>query len=320
MIWNPRPDSDAVGRLAFGPRLLIWAALALALPALKAAPDNALSRYTYEDTKHLVSFVESAAALVEHEGERAFQEFGRSGSEWWNDKYYIFVYSPAGDVVFHPVAPNLVGRNLLDLRDANGKPVTRLIADIARQPEKNASGWIFYLWEYQTQLIPLWKSSYVRKAVAPDGRTYLVGSGLYNMKIEKAWVERRVKMACTLLAKEGKAEAFKAFLDASSPFVFLGTYVFVLDGQAHTVVDPAYPTLSGRDLSEFKDAVGMPVMQELLRKLDGASEAWVQYLWPKPGDPLPRRKLIYARKVRLDGETFIVGSDFFLATPIWMKG
>ena len=34
---------------------------------------------------------------------------------------------------------------------------------------------------------------------------------------------------------------------------------------------------------------------------------------------LTSRKLIYVRKVAVDGETLVVGSDFFLATPIWMK-
>jgi hypothetical protein len=31
------------------------------------------------------------------------------------------------------------------------------------------------------------------------------------------------------------------------------------------------------------------------------------------------RKLLYVRKVVTGGETLVVGSDFFMATPIWMK-
>jgi signal transduction histidine kinase len=128
-----------------------------------------------------------------------------------------------------------------------------------------------------------------------------------------------VKQACVLLQAKGKGEAFKAFMEASSPFVFLDTYIFVLDENGHTLVDPAFPTMTGRDLSQFGDAVGMPAIQELLHKLVDHEEAWVQYLWPKPGNHLPSRKLIYARKVILDRQTLIVGSDFFLASPIWMK-
>ena len=77
--------------------------------------------------------------------------------------------------------------------------------------------------------------------------------------------------------------------------------------------------MTGRDLSDFKDAVGFPAIRELLKKLTQADEAWVQYLWPKPGSATASRKLIHARKVSVGGETLVVGSDFFLATPIWMK-
>ena len=60
-------------------------------------------------------------------------------------------------------------------------------------------------------------------------------------------------------------------------------------------------------------------MRDALAKLAHADHAWVQYLWPQPGRPVPTRKLIYLRKVDVDGETLIIGSDFFLATPIWLK-
>ena len=39
-----------------------------------------------------------------------------------------------------------------------------------------------------------------------------------------------------------------------------------------------------------------------------------------PGKALPSRKFLYVRKVQVGGETFLVGSDFFPATPLWMKG
>ena len=283
-----------------------------------SAPDK-LSGYAYEDTRRLVALVEEAATLMEQKGKDAFRDFGQKGSKWFTDPYYFFVYKLDGTCVFHPVEPGLVGKNLGDLRDMNGKPVVRLITEIGESPEKDASGWVFYLWPDKTQLIPQWKSAYVRKAVTPDGRTYVIGSGVYNVKIEKAFVEQRVRMACDLLQAEGPDAAFHEFRDPATPFVFLGTFVFVLDMEGRTVVDPAFPTHAGRDLSQFEDAVGRRPMQQILEKLQTADDAWVQYLWPKPGSSLPSRKLVYVRKANVSGQTFIVGSDFFLATPIWMK-
>lgn len=303
-------------------RATVLAALAVSLIAGCArsrTPTDDLSQYQYEDTKRLVVLVDSAAALLQREGERAFVAFDQRGSRWFNGSSYIFVYTPNGTSVFHPVEPALVGRNLIDLKDMNGKPVVRLIADIAKKPGPNAAGWVFYLWEDQPQLTPMWKVSYVRKAIAPDGKVYLVGSGSYNMKTEKVWVEDRVRLATQLLERKGPKVAFKEFVDAASPFVFLDTYVFVIDREGRTVVDPAYPNMAGRSLLQFRDVVGMPVIQILLQKLADARSAWVEYLWTKPGESLPSRKLIYARKVTVGGKTYIVGSDFYLATPIWMR-
>ncbi|MBI3802029.1 MAG: cache domain-containing protein [Deltaproteobacteria bacterium] len=282
-------------------------------------PDDKLSPYTYEDTKRLVTLVEEAATLVEQQGEEAFKEFERKDSKWFNETYYLFVYTEDGTCVFHAVEPELVDRNVIDLRDMDGKPVVQLITDFGKKPENDAGGWVFYLWGDKTQLIPHWKSAYIRKVVAPNQRIYLVGSGIYNIKIEKVFIEERVKMACELLQSKGKDAAFKEFRDPASSFVFLGTYIFVLDEQGHTLVDPAYPTLAGRDLSQFQDVVGLHVIKEVLQKLTRADEAWVQYLWPRPGSAVPSRKLMYTRRIKVGSETLIVGSDFFLATPIWMK-
>jgi signal transduction histidine kinase len=298
---------------------VLLAAVAFIVSSAPGAAAERLSAYTYRDTRDLVSLVEDAARLMEREGERAFTKFAEPDSKWRNDDYYIFVYEVDGTCVFHPVTPELIGKNVIDLKDMNGKPIVRQITDVGRKPENDASGWVFYLWQNQTQLIPSWKSAYVRKVIGPDGKTYVLGSGSYNIKVEKIFVEERVQMAADLLKSAGKAEAFKEFRDPASPFVFLESFIFVLDEQGHTLVDPAFPTMAGRDLSQFQDAVGFFAIREVLKKLAKANEAWVQYLWPKPGSSVTSRKLVHVRKIDIGGETLVVGSDFFLATPIWMK-
>jgi len=278
-----------------------------------------LSQYLYEDTKQLVRLVEDAAALMERDGTAAFPEYRKPGSRWLNEKYYFFVYDAGGTCVFHAVSPELVGRNLMGFRDMHGKPVIRYITDVGRQPARDANGWVFYLWPDKDGLMPKWKGAYIRKVVAPDGRQYLIGSGIYDPKMERVFVQQNVQRAAELLGREGKEAAFSAFRDLASPFSFLDTYVYVTDDQGRTVVDPAFPEIRGRNLTGMKDAIGRPVMAEVAGKLRTHDEAWAQYLWPKPGAALPSRKLVYARKIRVGGETLILGSTFFLASPIWMK-
>lgn len=299
--------------------LLVFGLLAGLLLASPARADPMVSRYLYKDTQNLVDLVEEAASLIETEGEDAFGEFGVPNSRWLNGSTYLFVYAEDGTTVFHPISPELLGKNVSNLKDIDGKPVVQEIVAIARKPGRMAHGWVFYRWQDQRQLTPIWKSSYVRKAVTPQGKTYVVGSGLYDIKVERSFVEDRVNLACELLMREGKEKAFATFTDTSSPFVFLDTYIFVLNETGETVVDPAFPTLGGRHMQDFADVVGFQPIRDLLQKLRHEDSAWVQFLWPKPGDVLPSRKLIFARKVILGGETFIVGADLYIATPIWMK-
>ena len=94
-------------------------------------------------------------------------------------------------------------------------------------------------------------------AGACKGNTqFRFGSGLYDIKVEKSFVEDRVNLASKLLLTEGKDKAFAVFKDSASPFVFLDTYIFVLNEQGDTLVDPAFPTLSGRHMLDFKDITG----------------------------------------------------------------
>jgi signal transduction histidine kinase len=284
-----------------------------------AQTDDKLSPYLYKDTRRLVSLVEDAADLMEQRGTNIFREFGQENSRWFNDNYYLFVYDVDGNCVFHPANPELVGRNLMGLRDMNGKPVIRWVTDVGRGTNDDASGWVFYLWEEGRELSPMWKSSYVRKVAAPDGKTYVLGCGVYDIKIERAFVKDRVDLAVALVQAKGKDAAFSDFRNSSSPFFFLNAYIFVLDINGRALVDPAYPTLVSRNLQDFQDEVGRYVVREMIQKLESSDEAWVQYMWPKPGDTLPSRKIAYVRKVRVGDETLMVGCDVFMATPIWMK-
>jgi hypothetical protein len=72
-------------------------------------------------------------------------------------------------------------------------------------------------------------------------------------------------------------------------------------------------------MSNFRDAVGRPVVREVIEQLKTSDSAWIQFLWPRPGETVLSRKMMYVRKVHAGSEPLLVGSDFFVATPIWMR-
>jgi len=275
--------------------------------------------YLYEDTIHLVNTVEEAAQLIETDGEKAFEKFSRKDSKWFNDKIYLFAYDINGTCLFNPASPHIVGVNLINMTDITGKPVIRMITDIAKKPQKDASGWVFYYWADRSQFDPLWKSSYIRKAISPDNRIYLIGSGLNDIKTEKLFIKENVDNAVNLIRERGQDAAFNEFRDPASSFCFFNSYIFVIDSAGRILVDPSFPGLSERNMLNFKDAVGREIVKEMIDKLSKSDDVWIQYLWPKPGESIPSRKLLYCRKLIVNSETLYVCSDFYLATPIWMR-
>ena len=55
---------------------------------------------------------------------------------------YFFLYDLAGVNLMHPRQPELVGRNLIDLRDSGGEPTIRMLLERAR----SGGGFVVYRW------------------------------------------------------------------------------------------------------------------------------------------------------------------------------
>ncbi len=302
------------------PWLLSLVCLLGSSTSLGARHEDRVASYAYQDNRQLVRLVEDAATLIEGHGSAAFPTFATKGSKWFTDGNYLFVYDERGINVFHPVEPELQGQDLSALKDIEGRSVVAQVIAIASKPEPDASGWIFYLWEGPWHTRPMWKGSYVCKAIAPDGKVYLVGSGLYNIKVEKAFIRDSVDRAAALLQQLGKEAAFEQLRDTASPLHVMDSYIQVTDEEGNVLVDPLFPNLlHKRNIAKQLDLIGKNVFQETREALREKDATWSSFTQPKPGSGLPEKNLIYTRKVRTGDETFYVGAGYVPASPIWLK-
>lgn len=130
-----------------------------------------------ERAKQLMALVDKAAALVEGKGKEAFNEFKKQDSEWLRGETYIFVNDMKGTNLFHPIQPDLQGKNLMDLKDANGKAITKEMVNLLKVRD---SDWMEYMWPKPGETQPSRKLSYIKKAKMPDGETVIVGAGIYT--------------------------------------------------------------------------------------------------------------------------------------------
>ena len=89
-----------------------------------------------DTTREIVSLVKRASALVHEKGEGSFMDLRIPGSPWRQGEKYIFVLNPDGKMIVHP-DPDLEGKNQLELKDINGKPIIRGLLDaVTKFPDK----------------------------------------------------------------------------------------------------------------------------------------------------------------------------------------
>ena len=263
------------------------------------------------ETAELVALVSKAADLIRIKGETAFNDFNQTGSSWRHEETYIFVLDPEGNMLVHP-DPELQGRNQINLKDVNGKPIIRGLLEAATAISGKPDGWYHYEWNVPGGLLPRWKSSYVQFVKSPAGKGYIVGSGVYNDRMERAFVIDVVRNAIGLIEKNAEA-AFKAFHDPTGPFIAKDAYIFVLDPNGLELVNPAFPSLEGRNVMDMKDTEGRFLVREMLQVVKTRGAGWVNYMWPKPGESVSTLKSTYVSKAKIGKNWLLVACGVYLA-------
>lgn len=265
----------------------------------------------HKDTRELIGLVRDAAKLIEQNGDSSFAEFKQKGSKWLHDDAYIFVLDRNGFVYLNPPRPELEGKNQIELKDLTGKSFIKSFVNKTTGYSNKREGWSHYVWYKPGEENAMWKTSYVKLVKAPSGKEYIVGSGLYNMKMEKVFVVDVVDEAAELIRKHGR-KAFVQLQDPLGDFNYLSTYVFVLDSTGKDLINPAFPGFEGRSVLDLKDSQGKYFIKDMMKALEQTDAVWIDYMWPKPRQAAHSKKSTYVRKVMFNKEVFYVGSGVYL--------
>ena len=90
------------------------------------------------------SLVKQAAAFVKYQGKgKALAEISKPRGAFDKGELYVFAYDLQGVMVAHPKNPALIGKNLIDVPDNDGKLFRR---DIVEKAKLKGSGWVDYMY------------------------------------------------------------------------------------------------------------------------------------------------------------------------------
>lgn len=180
---------------------------------------------------------------------------------------YVFTFDTEMNAIAHP-DPDIQGRNLIDLRDTDGKEFIREMQDVAL----GGGGYLDYKWIRLGEETPSPKVAY---AVPYEPWGWILGNGLYVDDIDSQAADR--------------LESAKGVLAETLGDIALGEsgFFFILDESGEQVITPA-----GRDLTTLTStAEGRAYVDQIMQSvpatdgaiatftesasLDGREAAWV---------------------------------------------
>jgi cytochrome c len=140
----------------FRPLLALFVSLAFVTGA--SAQDNG----TREEAK---AMTEAAIAHLKKAGnDKAFDDFTKDKANWNKKDLYVFLFDTDGTIKAHGVNEKLVGKNLIGLKDQNGKEFVKEFVVVANKGE----GWVDYDWAHPVSKKVEGKTTFVKRVAGTN--------------------------------------------------------------------------------------------------------------------------------------------------------
>jgi signal transduction histidine kinase len=137
----------------------------------------------------------------------------------------------------------------------------------------------------------------------------LASGAVAGEKATPAEVIQKVSEAVALVQEKGEEAAFTIFRDKNGPFVWKGSYLFVIDFDGIMLMHPIVSKLEGRNQLNVKDVNGKMFNAETLALAKGPGSGWVDYYWVKPGEKKASPKVSYVKAV--PGKNMLIGCGIY---------
>lgn len=252
---------------------MVFLLFALALPSHAADAPPAPVIKTELETR-AERLLDVATRHVEQKGEAGTRDFGRQSEFVDRD---LYAYALRVDGLFLASGGSsavLVGENVLDQTDSDGKPFFREMIETAL---RDGHGRVEYRWYNPADSRGEPKLTLFRKV-----GDIIVAVGFYPPRATP--VEARALLSKAVDAVEqSRNSALASFQDLGSSFLRNDLYVFVVDVDSGRILaHGATPALIGTDGLQVRDHAGTPIIVEMIRVARENDSGELAYSWPNP--------------------------------------
>lgn len=231
---------------------------------------------------------------------KAFVDFSSPISSFNEGDLSIVIYDFEGNNLANGEYPILVGKNLLDRKDKNGKLVIQEIIKKAR-----IDGWGFVTTVDKNSS----KKIFIKTLDTSEGKI-IIGVGVY-IQSKYLTAESMVEKGLLYLSSNSMVEALNAFTDTKGEFYFGDIYMFMYNVEGIALVNGEHKNMIWHDYIRTKDDKGGIIIKNLIQ-LAQKGGGW--YIYPTRNS----QRRVYVRPIFIENkhtkrkEMFILGSGYFL--------
>ena len=197
---------------------------------------------------------------------------------------YFFMYELDGTAFALAPKPELVGRNLWDLKDQDGGYLVRDLVKVAQ----GGGGFHTYAWDNPTTGKPEPKLSY---AFMFEPLRLMVGVGEYITTLRAEREAQAMAVVGQMRYDDGKG------------------YFWIQSRDNVMVMHPLAPKLDGQSLNDYKDDDGKTLFVEMVARA-GEGGGFVDYRWLNPKSNQVENKLSYVAPV--PDSDWIIGTGVYI--------
>jgi len=215
-----------------------------------------------------------AVRHIEEHGEAGAEDFARQSAFVDRDLYAYAVRTDGRFLASGGASAALVGDNVLDYRDSEGKAFFREMIDIAR---RDGEGAVEYRWFNPADSRGEPKVTFFRKV-----GEVIVAVGYYPPRATSIEARALLEEAVKALDKDRQA-GLRRFQDLNDSFIRNDLYVFVVElGSGRFLAHGATPSLVGTNAFTLKDPRGRLIVREMADVGLREGKGELDYLWRNP--------------------------------------